>query len=73
MLDTTTNFVEQPDLVTERIGRFALIEGRERFIARTECGSGTFAGFGAIHPSINFAILASLAQGVVKASNWLWN
>jgi 5-methyltetrahydropteroyltriglutamate--homocysteine methyltransferase len=50
VLDTTTNFVEHPDLVAERIEKFARIVGPERVIAGTDCGFGTFAGFGAIPP-----------------------
>ncbi len=72
VLDTTTNFVEHPELVAERIERFAHIVGRERVIAGTDCGFGTFAGFGAVHPSITFAKLTSLAQGAAIASERLW-
>jgi 5-methyltetrahydropteroyltriglutamate--homocysteine methyltransferase len=72
LLDTTTNFVEHPELVAERILRFANIVGKERVIAGTDCGFGTFAGFGAIHPSICFAKLQSLAEGAAIASDRLW-
>ncbi|RMF82690.1 MAG: epoxyalkane--coenzyme M transferase [Chloroflexi bacterium] len=72
VLDTTTNFVEHPDLVAERIGRFAAIVGKERVIAGTDCGFGTFAGFGAVHPDIAFAKLESLAEGARRASEQLW-
>lgn len=63
VLDTTTNFVEHPELVAERIRRFVDIVGRERVIAGTDCGFGTFAGFGAVDPSIAYAKLASLTEG----------
>lgn len=72
VLDTTTNFVEHPDLVAERIERFAAIVGRERVIAGTDCGFGTFAGYGAVHPDIAYAKLASLAEGARRASEKLW-
>lgn len=72
VLDTTTNFVEHPDLVAERIQRFANIVGRERVIAGTDCGFGTFAGFGAVHPDIAYAKLESLAEGAQRASKKLW-
>jgi 5-methyltetrahydropteroyltriglutamate--homocysteine methyltransferase len=72
VLDTTTNFVEHPDLVAERIGRFANIVGKERVIAGTDCGFGTFAGFGAVHPDIAYAKLESLAEGARRASQKLW-
>lgn len=72
VLDTTTNFVEHPQLVAERIQRFAHIVGRERVIAGTDCGFGTFAGFGAIHPSICWAKLGAMAEGARIASARLW-
>lgn len=73
VLDTTTNFVEHPDLVAERIRRFADIVGKERVIAGTDCGFGTFAGFGAVHPDIAYAKLESLAEGARRASQKLWS
>jgi 5-methyltetrahydropteroyltriglutamate--homocysteine methyltransferase len=72
VLDTTTNFVEHPDLVAERILKFTDIVGRERVIAGTDCGFGTFAGFGAVHPDIAYAKLGSLAEGARRASAKLW-
>lgn len=72
VLDTTTNFVEHPELVAERILRFTNIVGRERVIAGTDCGFGTFAGFGAIHPSICWAKLGAMAEGARLASAQLW-
>lgn len=68
VLDTTTNFVEHPELVAERIGRFVGIVGTERVIAGTDCGFGTFAGFGAVDPAICYAKLASLSEGAAIAS-----
>ncbi len=73
VLDTTTNFIEHPQLVAERIERFADIVGRERVIAGTDCGFGTFAGFGAIHPDIAYAKLNSMAEGARIASERLWS
>ncbi|ETX26635.1 cobalamin-independent methionine synthase II family protein [Roseivivax isoporae] len=67
-VDTTTNFVEHPDLVAERIGRFAAIVGSDRVIAGSDCGFGTFAGFGAVDPEIAWAKLASLAEGARRAT-----
>lgn len=72
VLDTTTNFVEHPDLVAERIGRYADIVGKERVIAGTDCGFGTFAGFGAVHPDIAYAKLGALVEGARRASKKLW-
>ncbi len=73
VLDTTTNFVEHPDLVAERICRFAAVVGRERVLAGTDCGFGTFAGFGAIHSDIAYAKLAALVEGAAIASERLWS
>ena len=73
VLDTTTNFIEHPKLIAERIVRLANIVGRERVIAGSDCGFGTFAGFGAIHPSICWGKLRSMAEGAAIASEQLWN
>ena len=62
-----TNVVEHPELVAERILRFANIVGRERVIASTDCGLG-----GRIHPDIAWAKLEALAQGAALASRQLW-
>ncbi len=72
VLSTTTNYVEHPDLVAERIVRFAGIVGRERVIAGTDCGFGTFGGFGPVDPDIVWLKLASLVQGAGIASERLW-
>ena len=68
VVDTTTNFVEHPDLVAERIGRFVDIVGHDRVIAGSDCGFGTFAGFGAVDPEIAYAKLGALAAGAAQAS-----
>lgn len=73
VLDTTTNFIEHPDLIAQRIERFAGIVGRERVLAGTDCGFGTFAGFGKVHPDIAYAKLQSLAEGARRASRQLWS
>ena len=71
VVDTTTNFVEHPELVAERIARFVGIVGAERVIAGSDCGFGTFAGFGAVDPEIGYAKLTSLAEGAALASSRL--
>jgi 5-methyltetrahydropteroyltriglutamate--homocysteine methyltransferase len=71
-LDSTTNFIEHPRLVAQRILRFAHIVGRERVMAGTDCGFGTFAGFGAVHPDIAYAKLGALVEGARIASDELW-
>jgi 5-methyltetrahydropteroyltriglutamate--homocysteine methyltransferase len=72
VLDSTTNFVEHPRLVAQRILRFADIVGRERVIAGTDCGFSTFAGFGAVDADIVYAKLAAMAEGAAIASSELW-
>ena len=72
VIDSTTNFVEHPELVAERICRFADIVGRERVIAGSDCGFATFAGFGAVDGEIAYAKLASMAEGAMIASDRLW-
>ena len=69
VVDTTTNFIEHPELVAERINKFVNIVGKERVIAGSDCGFGTFAGFGAVDPDIAFAKLKSLSEGALIASN----
>jgi 5-methyltetrahydropteroyltriglutamate--homocysteine methyltransferase len=63
VVDTTTNFVEHPKLVAQRIERFTAIVGADRVIAGSDCGFGTFAGFGAVDPDIAYAKLNSLSEG----------
>jgi 5-methyltetrahydropteroyltriglutamate--homocysteine methyltransferase len=72
VIDSTTNFVEHPEVVAQRIDQFAQIVGRERVIAGTDCGFSTFAGFGAVDPDIVYAKLAALAEGAARASERLW-
>jgi 5-methyltetrahydropteroyltriglutamate--homocysteine methyltransferase len=72
VLSTTTNYVEHPLLVAERLERFASIVGRERVIAGTDCGFGTFAGFGPVEPDIAYLKLAAMAEGARIASERLW-
>jgi len=64
VLDTTTNFVEHPELVAERLRRFIAIVGEERVIAGSDCGFGTFAGFGTVDPDIAYAKLKAMSDGV---------
>ena len=71
VVDTTTNFVEHPELVAQRIERFVDIVGAQRVIAGSDCGFGTFAGFGAVDPDIAYAKLAALAEGAALASSRL--
>jgi len=72
VLSTTTNYIEHPLLVAERLERFADVVGRERVIAGTDCGFGTFGGFGPVEPEIAYRKLASLVEGAQIASSRLW-
>jgi 5-methyltetrahydropteroyltriglutamate--homocysteine methyltransferase len=68
VIDSTTNYIEHPELVAQRILQFTEIVGPERLIAATDCGFGTWAGFGAIDPEICWAKLRSLAEGAQIAA-----
>ena len=63
VLDSTTNFIEHPDVVAQRLERFTSVFGPDRVMAGTDCGFGTFAGFGAVDPDIAWAKLSVLRQG----------
>jgi 5-methyltetrahydropteroyltriglutamate--homocysteine methyltransferase len=68
VIDTSTNYIEHPALVAERLGRFVDVVGAERVVAGTDCGFGTWAGFGPIDPDICWAKLRTLAEGAALAS-----
>jgi 5-methyltetrahydropteroyltriglutamate--homocysteine methyltransferase len=63
VVDTTTNFVEHPQLVAQRLERFTSVFGKDRVMAGSDCGFGTFAGFGAVDPDIAYAKLKTLRDG----------
>ena len=69
VVDTTTNFVEHPELVAQRLDKFKHIVGEDRVIAGSDCGFGTFAGFGAIDPDIAYAKLEALRDGAALAED----
>jgi 5-methyltetrahydropteroyltriglutamate--homocysteine methyltransferase len=73
MLDSCSNYVEHPELVAQRIERFAAIVGRSRVIAGSDCGFGTFAGYGKVDAGIAFKKLRALAEGAALASRRLWS
>jgi 5-methyltetrahydropteroyltriglutamate--homocysteine methyltransferase len=72
VIDSTCNFIEHPDLVAERITRYARLVGRENVVASTDCGFGTWVGQAAVDPDIAWAKLASLAEGARRATRELW-
>ncbi len=72
VIDSTSNFVEHPEVVADRICRYASVVGRENVIAGTDCGFGTFAGRVDVFPSVVWAKLRSMAEGAKIASKSLW-
>ncbi len=72
VLDTTTNFVEHPRLIAQRIKNVARVVGRERVIAGTDCGFSTFAGYPGIDTDIVYAKFLAMREGAELASKDLW-
>lgn len=72
VLDSTTNYIEHPELIAERLCRFADVVGRENVIAGTDCGFATFAGFMPVDPQITWAKFRAMAEGARLASQRLW-
>jgi 5-methyltetrahydropteroyltriglutamate--homocysteine methyltransferase len=72
VIDSSTNFIEHPELVAQRIVRFAELVGRENVIAGTDCGFATFAAYTPVDPAIAWAKLKSLSEGAGIASARLW-
>jgi 5-methyltetrahydropteroyltriglutamate--homocysteine methyltransferase len=73
VLESKTNFIEHPELVAERIGRYARLVGRENVLAGTDCGYGTWVGQAAVDPDVVWAKLRALADGARIASREFWN
>jgi 5-methyltetrahydropteroyltriglutamate--homocysteine methyltransferase len=72
VIDTCTNYVEHPEVVAQRLVRYAGVVGRERVIAGTDCGFSTFAGSNAVVPDVVWAKLDSLSEGARLATAELW-
>ncbi len=72
VIDSTTNFIEHPRLVAQRIERYAGVVGRERVIAGVDCGFATIATYEGVDPAIAWAKLGALAEGAALASRNLW-
>ena len=72
VIASSSNYVEHPEVVAQRILRYANVVGRERVIAGTDCGFGTFAGFGPVFPAFCWMKMRSLAEGAQIASKKLW-
>lgn len=73
VITQSTVLVEHPELVAQRIARFAAVVGRERVIAGADCGFATFAGSNEVHPSITWAKFRALVEGARLASEQLWS
>ena len=63
LIDTCSNYVEHPELIAQRVERYTAIVGTDRVIAGTDCGFGTFAGYGKIDPDVTWKKLAALSEG----------
>ena len=72
VLDSTTNYIEHPELIAQRIVRYANLVGRENVIAGSDCGFATFASFLTIDPAITWAKLRAMAEGAQLATSQLW-
>jgi 5-methyltetrahydropteroyltriglutamate--homocysteine methyltransferase len=72
VLDSCTNYIEHPELVAERIVRFAHLVGRENVIAGTDCGFSSAAGYSRVDPKIAWAKLRAMTEGARLASQQLW-
>ena len=72
VIESKTNFIEHPELIAQRIGRYANLVGRENVIAGSDCGYGTWVGQAAVDPGVVWAKLASLVEGARLASREFW-
>ncbi len=72
VLESKSNFIEHPELIAQRIGRYAKLVGRENVIAGSDCGYGTWVGQAAVDPQVVFAKLAAMAEGARIASKQFW-
>ena len=72
VLDTTTNFIEHPELVAQRLVQYARLVGRENVVASADCGFATFADNPTVDPKIAWAKLGAMVEGARLASRTLW-
>jgi len=73
VVDSTSNYIEHPELIAQRICRYADVVGRERVMAGSDCGFSTFRDYPTVHPDIAWAKLQSLVEGAARASGHLWS
>src|SRR5690349_18354913 len=72
VIESKSNFIEHPELIAQRIGRYAHLVGRENVIAGSDCGYGTWVGQAAVDPDVVWAKLAAMAEGARLASRAFW-
>jgi 5-methyltetrahydropteroyltriglutamate--homocysteine methyltransferase len=72
VLESKTNFIEHPELIAQRIGRYARLVGRENVIAGSDCGYGTWVGQAAVDPDVVWAKMAAMAEGARIATREFW-
>jgi 5-methyltetrahydropteroyltriglutamate--homocysteine methyltransferase len=72
VIESKSNFIEHPELIAQRIGRYANLVGRENVIAGSDCGYGTWVGQAAVDPDVVFAKLKAMADGAAIASKLFW-
>jgi 5-methyltetrahydropteroyltriglutamate--homocysteine methyltransferase len=73
VIESKSNFIEHPELIAQRIGRYAKLVGRENVIAGSDCGYGTWVGQAAVDADVTWAKLAALAAGARIASREFWD
>jgi 5-methyltetrahydropteroyltriglutamate--homocysteine methyltransferase len=73
VLESKSNFIEHPELIAQRIGRYAKLVGRANVIAGSDCGYGTWVGQAAVDPDVVFAKFAAMAEGARIASKQFWS
>ena len=72
VIESKANFIEHPELIAQRIGRYAKLVGRESVMAGSDCGYGTWVGQAAVDPDVVWAKMAALAEGARIASKQFW-
>ena len=73
VIESKSNFIEHPEVIAQRIGRYATLVGRENVIAGSDCGYGTWVGQAAVDPDVVFAKLKAMTEGAAIASKQFWN
>jgi 5-methyltetrahydropteroyltriglutamate--homocysteine methyltransferase len=72
VIESKSNFIEHPELIAQRIARYANLVGRDNVIAGSDCGFGTWAGQAAVDPDVVWAKLSAMAEGARLATKQFW-